>query len=109
VTANDMNENIWAKDQFTKEQAISFHDSGVWKNWTNEQIVRLQLFQKKLCIPFDRFHEAIEKVLGRPVFTHEFGMNYEGIVMEYLGERPTPTFEEIINLIPAEKRIVIGL
>lgn len=93
--------------QFTTEQAIAFADSKIWESWSHEQIVRLQLFQEKLCVPFDRFHEAIESVLGRPVFTHEFGLNYKGIVLEYLGERPPPTFDEIVNLIPKEKRIII--
>ncbi len=60
-------------------------------------------------MPFDVFHEAIEKVLHRPVYTHEFGLNYVGIVLEYLGEKQPPTFEEIINMIPEEKRIIVGL
>lgn len=102
------NKNKWAEVQLTREQAIAFHDSGEWKNWTYEQKVRFQLFQKKLCIPFDVFHEAVEKVLDRPVYTHEFA-NYEAIVMEYLGEKQAPTMDEIINMIPAEKRIVLNL
>ena len=95
------------KSQFTKKQAIEFHDSKIWEAWDDEKIVRFQLFEAKLCIPFNRFHEAIEKVLGRPVYTHEFGLNYDGIVEEYLGEKDAPTLEEIINMIPEEKRIVI--
>ena len=96
-------------EQLTTEQAIEFAKSKVYKDWTNEQIVRFQLFQKKLCMDFSKFHGAIEKVLDRPVFTHEFGMNYEGLVLEYLGEKEAPTFEEIIELIPKNKRIVIGV
>lgn len=96
-------------EQLTKEQAIAFAESKGYKDWTYEQIVRFQLFQDKLCMPFSVFHEAIEKVLNRPVYTHEFGLNYEGIVKEYLGVQEPPTFEEIINLIPEEKRIVIGI
>ena len=103
------NENIWAKDQVTKDQAIALYNSGEWKTWTHEQVVRFQLFQKLLCVPFDRFHEAITSVLGRPVFTHEFALNYEGIVMEFLGEKPTPSLAEIIDLIPEEKRLILGL
>jgi len=94
--------------QLTEKQAIAFGDSEVWKNWNDEQIVRLQLFQSRLCIPFDRFHKAIEKVLGRSVFTHEFGLNPDGIKEEYLGTKQRPTLEEIINLIPEEKRLIIG-
>ncbi|MFA5151280.1 MAG: hypothetical protein WC554_01845 [Clostridia bacterium] len=94
--------------QLTKDQAIAFANSRVWENWTDEQIVRFQLFQTKLCMDFGRFHEAMEKVLNRPIFTHEFGLNADGLVEEYLGTKPAPTLEEIINLIPEEKRIIIG-
>ena len=94
--------------QLTTEQAIAFSDSKIYENWTSEQIVRFQLFQKKLCMDFSVFHKAIEEVLDRSVFTHEFGMNYDGIVKEYLGEKEPPTFEEIIELIPEDKRIIIS-
>ena len=94
---------------FTKEQAIKFGESRIWESWTDEQIVRFQLFEAKVCLPFSRFHEAIEKVLGRPVFTHEFGLNYEGIVKEYLGVKEPPTFDEVINMIPEDKRIIVGV
>jgi len=96
-------------EQLTTEQAIAFAESGAWKELDNEQIVRFQLFQSKLCMPFTRFHEAIEKVLDRPVYTHEFGLNLNGIKEEYLKTKQSPTLEEIINLIPKEKRMVIGI
>lgn len=92
--------------QFTKEEAIEFYNGGEWKSWTHEQIVRMQLFNQFLAVPFGRFHEAIEAVLGRPVYTHEFA-NQENIIKEYLGAKDAPTLEEIIDLIPAEKRILI--
>ena len=98
----------WASKQLTKKQAIAFANSDVWQGWTAEQIVQLVLFQKKLCIPFDKFHEAITEVLGRPVYSHEFACR-DLIVEEYLGVRPIPTLQEILDLIPADKRIIIGL
>jgi hypothetical protein len=58
--------------EMTEAEAIAFHDSKVWETWTDHQVVELQLFQSRLCVRFDRFHQAIEKVLGRPVWTHEF-------------------------------------
>jgi hypothetical protein len=94
--------------QFTKEQALAFYKSDVWKDWTHEQIVRLQMFQKCLCVDFSYFHECVEKVLGRPVFTHEFAY-LDRLIQEYLGAKEAPSFEEIINLIPEEKRILIRL
>jgi len=70
-------------------------------------LVGFQLFQDKLCIPFDIFHAAIERVLDRPVWTHEFGLNHDGLVAEYLGKTPKPSFEDIMNLIPEEKRVIL--
>ena len=94
--------------QLTKEQAISIFNDGKWKDWSNEEVVRLQLYQDRLCVPFDRFHEAIENVLGRPVWTHEFARsNYKNLIDEYEGTRQAPTFEEILNLVPKEKRIIL--
>jgi len=50
-------------------------------------------------MPFDVFHEAVEKSLGRPVYTHEFA--HPELLMEGLiGQRKAPTFQDIVNLIP---------
>ena len=94
--------------ELTKEQAIAIAEGGEWKDWTDEEIVKFQLFQDRLCMPFGRFHEAIEKVLGRGVWTYEFGF-VDNLRQEYLGERPAPTWEEIIGLIPEEKRIILAI
>lgn len=94
--------------QFTTEQAIALYHSKVWENWTDEQIVRLQLFQDKLCVSFSVFHKAMEIVLDRPVLIHEFGFRKQ-LIKEYLGIKNKPTFDEILNLIPEYKRLVIGL
>jgi len=90
-------------EQLTQEQAIAFAKSDIWKEWSDQQIVELQLFQRRLCVDFSRFHQAIESVLGRPVYTTEFG-NPDRLIKEYFGENPKPTFQEIMNLIPEEKR-----
>lgn len=94
--------------QLTKEQAVSLFESGIWKTWSDKEIVRFQLFQSKLCMPFSRFHEAIGKVLKRSVYTHEFA-NQEALKAEFLGKKEAPTFDEIIEMIPKEKRIVLQL
>lgn len=93
--------------QLTKEQAIALYNSKEWENWTPEQMVRFQLFQRKLCVPFHEFHKAIEIVLKRSVWTHEFA-NCQDLMREYLGQSPAPTFDEIIDMIPAEKRIILN-
>ena len=95
--------------QLTKEQAIAFAASGEWKDFTSEEIVKLQLYQKRLCMDFGTFHGALEEVLGRPIFTHELGMNLDGIKKEFEGDGSAPTFQEILDLIPAEKLIVMEI
>ena len=93
-------------EQLTKKQAIALAKSKVWENWTNEEIVRFQLFQEKLCMDFSRFHEAVEAVLDRPVYTHEFAWADE-VKKEYLGVKKPPTLTETIELIPEDKRLII--
>jgi hypothetical protein len=83
--------------------------ASLYAEWSDKQKVRFQLFQHRLCMPLDMFHGAIEKVLSRPVYTHEFGLNYVGLQQEFLGIKNAPTLEEIIDLIPEEKRIIIQL
>lgn len=92
-----------------KEKAIELAETHWWERCDHREIAEFQLFTKELCCPFGVFHEAVEKSLGRPVWTHEFGLNYDGIVQEFLGEREPPTFEEILGLIPEEKRLVVWL
>lgn len=60
-------------------------------------------------MPFDMFHEAVEKTLGRPVFTHEFAFNYPGLKDELMGTADAPTLEQIIALLPEGKTIVVSL
>lgn len=91
----------------SREAAISIYESKWWEGKTHREIAEFQLFTSELCCPFNVFHETLEKSLGRPVFTHELGLNYEGICKEFLGESPAPSFEEVLNLIPADKRTVI--
>jgi len=95
--------------QLTKEQAMAFFDSKIWEteNWSYRQIAEFQMFQEKISMPFDVFHEAVEKSLKRPVYIHEFGLNVEGLKKELLGEKEPPTLDEIINMIPKEKRMLI--
>lgn len=91
----------------TKEQAIALYQSDWWKPLSHTERALFQMFEQRLCMPFDVFHEAIEKALGRPVCTHEFGLNADGLKRELLGEKPPPTMDEILALIPADKRVLI--
>ena len=96
------------KNSIGKEKAIALYDTNWWEGKSHQEIAEFQLFTAELCCPFDVFQEAVEKSLGRPVFTHEFGLNYDGICKEFLGEKEPPTMNEILNLIPEDKLIVIS-
>lgn len=68
--------------QLSKDEAIIFYNNNLWEPLSFRQRAEFQIKQDRLCMPFDKFHEAIEKTLGRPVFTHEFGLNREGLENE---------------------------
>lgn len=92
-----------------REKAIALYESRWWEQCSHRDIAKFQLHTQELCCPFDVFHESVEKSLGRPVFTHEFGLNWDGLVSELLGEKDALTIDEIISLIPEEKRVIVQL
>lgn len=88
-------------------EAIRLYDSKFWEGMTPRERATFQLYTDRLCMPFAVFHEAIEKTLGRPVFTQEFCLNHDGLCRELACGSSPPTMDEIINMIPEEKRIVV--
>ena len=93
--------------ELTEEQAIALAVSEFWKDMSYQARAEFQMNTERLCMPFDVFHEAMEKALGRSVWTHEFALNPEGLRKELTGEAEPPTFKEIMNLIPEDKRMFI--
>ena len=56
------------------EEVISkYPDNKWWRSDDTVEIAKYQIFERILMVKFSVFHEGIEKLLGRPVFTHEFG------------------------------------
>lgn len=90
----------------TRENALKLAGTKFWEKLSDYKIVKFQLFTEKLCMPFDIFHKALEKVLKRPVYTHEFAYA-DSLRAEFLGKKKSPTFQEILDLIPQEKRILV--
>lgn len=58
-----------------------------------------------LEVPFDLVHARIEALVGRSVWTHEMGLNWKGLVEE-ARTRQHPAMEEVVDLVPEEKRLV---
>lgn len=80
----------------TTQEAVNLYESNFWETMSFRDRAMFQLFEEKLCMPFGVFHEAVEKALGRPVYTHEFGLDVEGLRSELLG-RETPAFDGIYS------------
>ena len=60
-----------------------------------------------LEIPFEMIHQRIEELVGRPVWTHEMGLNWEGLCREAKWETEGATLQEVIELVPRHQRLVI--
>lgn len=92
----------------TKQEAIKKSKSSFWVDLTPREIVDFQLYEEKLCMPWDIFHGAIEEALGRPVQTLEFAYP-DNLKKEFEGKKEKPTFENILNLIPKGKQTIVVL
>lgn len=90
----------------TEKEAKNLYKTKWWEILSNKEIVGFQLFENRLCMPFDIYHRAVEKVLGRPVWTHEFGLNIEGLRKEFKKGKSL-TLKEIIELMPEEKQVFL--
>lgn len=64
------------------EQMEEFGDNRWWLSDDKRVLGYYQLMNPILLVSFDKFHEALEFLLGRPVWTHEMGLNYEGLKAE---------------------------
>ena len=96
------------RDDYTKQQAKALHDSGFWRKLDHHERARFQLWQRRLCMPWSVFHEAMTVALGRPVYTHEFvSKNLDGLQAELLGDASPPTVEELLAMIPKDKRVLV--
>ena len=90
-----------------RDKAIELAKTQWWVGLPPWRVAMFQMLTDELCMPFDKFHEAVEQTLGRPVFTREFGLNWDGIMSELTGNKPATTMDEILNLIPKDKRVVV--
>jgi hypothetical protein len=104
-----MSDSKYKRQSIGREKAIVLCNSNWWEGKSARELATFQLFTDELSMPFGVFHEAVEKSLGRPVWTHEFALNFDGIAAELLGEKAAPSMEDIINLIPEHKRILVAV
>jgi len=92
----------------TEADAIFLAQSRFWEQLSPRQRATFQLYEDRLCMPFHVFLAAMQECLGRPVYTHEFASsNRAALEAEFRGDRPAPTLDEIMALIPADKRVLV--
>lgn len=65
-----------------KTKAIELGKLEWWKDKSPLEIVKVQLFTEELCCDFGIYHDAMEKVLGRAIFSHEF-IDPEKLIKEF--------------------------
>lgn len=86
-------------EELTEQEARQISDLQWYEERTPQEIVDFQLYEKRLCMPFDRFQQAVAQALGRPVFTHEFAIKglltreYAEVKHAQGAETPAPTAE----------------
>lgn len=90
-------------EQLTQEQAIEFYEMEKWESMSFRERAEFQIQQKLLCMPFSEFHEAVEKTIGRPVYTHEFGVNVDGLKEEIFNGAEPPSFSKILRKLIASR------
>jgi hypothetical protein len=93
--------------KLTSEDAKFLAETQWWIGRPARDVAIFQMEAKLLCMPFGEFHKAIEEALGRGVYTHEFGLNWDGLKKELLGDGPAPSLDEIIAMLPADKTIIV--
>lgn len=92
----------------TQPEALKYAESGKWKDLSDFEKAGLGLYNQFLPLEFSEFHRALSVVLDRDVYTHEFGLNWPGLIDEYEGKCGNPTIEQVIDLLPKDKTIIIS-
>lgn len=72
----------------------------------DERVEELELLRGTLEIPFEMVHQRVGELVGRPVYTHEMGFNWRGLVEE-ARTQDHPSLQEIVDLIPSGKRLIL--
>ena len=71
------------KNKTTVIETMNKYDGNLW--WESKDLVfvaMFQIFEPVLMVDFSDFHAGLEELLGRPVFTHEMGINMDGLKQE---------------------------
>ena len=65
-----------------KNAMQKYGDNFWWESKDPVQVAMYQIFEDILMVDFSTYHEGLETIVGRPVYTHEFGLTVEGLRKE---------------------------
>jgi len=103
--------NIKIMKQLTYEQAWLLFVSNVWKDWTAEDLVFFQLWQRNIGVGYDEFMAALKETTGKTKWTtKDFcqpHMEETRVLFLKKTKRTPPELAYFRKLIPREKRILI--
>ena len=68
---DDSKKAVWHTD-ISYEEACKLFESDFWDDKTNLEKVAFQLYENHLAMKFPEFHKAVEAVLDRPIWSHQF-------------------------------------
>ncbi len=80
--------SIGVTDEETLQKCLKamekYGDNHWWESDTDPRKFAYYQMQEALmlCAKFSQFHESIELLLGRPVFTHEFALAHNELIQE---------------------------
>lgn len=106
VSSHNETNNNMNQTSIGKEAAVALFETKWWEGKSDLAIALFQLSTAELCCPFDVFHGAVEKAIGRPVWTHEF-INIDGLYKELTRNQAPPSMDEIMNLLPKDKTLLV--
>jgi hypothetical protein len=73
----------------TLKEAVALYESNWWEGLPAREVVQRQLYEERLIMPFDKFHEVVGEALGRSVWSHEFA-NPDALKAEFEGRQHAP-------------------
>ena len=91
----------------TRQQATALYESSFWESLAYVERARFQLSEDRLCMPFDVFLDAVERSLGRAVTVGEF-LDSKSLLSEITGERRPLGIDELLELVPEKKRVLLA-
>ena len=72
----------WSKSDYIKKVMKKYGDNNWWLSGDPVEVAKNQIFEDILLVPFSTFHKGMEMLLGRPVWTHEFGLSWDKLQAE---------------------------